>query len=354
MVNENPHLNSFYQITAQGELIKLSGLAEALTLIKNNGQVWLDYPAPAREHLTVLIEPLGLHPLAIEDCLDDDQIPKMENFPANTFILFNRYFYAKKKLLIEEVDFFLGKNFLITVNLRDHSGVGSLGKVKELSRLSSSAAPKGPDFLLHVILDFIVDEKFTTIETLQDEIDGAEEAVLKDPATFNPQLLLKLRRNLLKLRKSLFHEGEILVKICRRDCPFISENAIFHFRDVYDHLAKFFEFSEMYREMISTLTEMYLTMVNNQMTMAANRINHVMRRLTLITTVFMPLTLLASIGGMSEWTMMTGQENWPLAYSIALAAMVVIGMISYALLKKVEAREAAKFEPGKESISFPP
>ena len=121
------------------------------------------------------------------------------------------------------------------------------------------------------------------------------------------------------LRKSLFHEREILVKICRKDCPFISEKAIFHYRDIYDHLAKFFELTETYRDIVTSLMEMYLSMLNNLMAKVANETNATVRRLTFITTIFMPLTLLAGIGGMSEWSMMTGPENWQIAYPAFLA-----------------------------------
>jgi magnesium transporter len=141
---------------------------------------------------------------------------------------------------------------------------------------------------------------------------------------------------LLNLRKCLFHEREILVKICRKDCPFIQERAIYHYRDIYDHLTKFFEMTESYREVVASLMDMYLSMLNNQMTKVANETNKTVRRLTLITTIFMPLTLLAGIGGMSEWSMMTGPSNWRIAYPAFLLAMVVIGFTNYCLLKWFE------------------
>ena len=153
---------------------------------------------------------------------------------------------------------------------------------------------------------------------------------------------MSLRRALLLLRKSLFHEREILVKICRRDSPFISEPAIYHFRDIYDHLTKFFEFSEMNRDILTSLMEIHLSLTNNRMTRVANRTNSSVRRLTLITTVFMPLTLLAGIGGMSEWSMMTGPANWKLAYPLFLLGMAVIGGANYFLLRWVERRDQAR------------
>jgi magnesium transporter len=192
--------------------------------------------------------------------------------------------------------------------------------------------------LLHVILDHVVDQKFLAIEALEDELDGVEEAMLADVSSFRPAELIRLRRDLLNVRKSLFHEREILVKICRKDCPYITDKAIFHYRDIYDHLATFFELTESYRDIVTSLMETYLSLLNNQMTIAANETNATVRRLTFITTIFMPLTLLAGIGGMSEWSMMTGPENWRIAYPAFLLAMVVIGFVNYYFLMWSERR----------------
>ena len=157
-----------------------------------------------------------------------------------------------------------------------------------------------------------------------------------DLERFDPSELLHLRRDLLTVRKSLFHEREILVKICRKDSPFIPDKAIYLYRDIYDHLSKFFELTESSRDLVTSLMEMYLSMLNNQMTQAANDTNVIVRRLTFITTIFMPLTLLAGIGGMSEWSMMTGPQNWRIAYPAFLLAMVVLGVLNYFVIRWLE------------------
>jgi magnesium transporter len=117
---------------------------------------------------------------------------------------------------------------------------------------------------------------------------------------------------------------------------FESEKAIFHFSDIYDHLAKFLELNENYREIVTSLMELYTSLLNNIMTNASNQTNLSVRRLTLIATIFMPLILLASIGGMSEWSMMTGPGNWKVAYPLFIIGMAVIGLLSYLLIKKIE------------------
>jgi magnesium transporter len=329
----------FYHISKEGKFSRAATLDAVLAVAKNEGFLWLHFSQPTKEELSNLIDPLGLHPLAIEDCLDENQIPKIEDFPGNTFILFNTFEYSNKNLSISEIDLFIGKNFLVTVSRRDFEKHPFLDKIKHIVETGIESARHGPAFLMHIIMDHLVDQKFLAIEALEDDLESIEESLLADVSSFQPIELIQLRRNLLSLRKSLFHEREILVKICRKDCPFISEKAIIHYRDIYDHLAKFFELTESYREIVTSLLEMYLSMLNNQMTIAANKTNKSVRRLTFITTIFMPLTLLAGIGGMSEWSMMTGPQNWRIAYPAFLSAMVVIGFANFLLFRWLEKRK---------------
>ena len=329
----------FYHISPKGKLSGVATVDAALVAAKDGGFLWLDYCQPTKEELSRLIEPLGFHPLSIEDCLDEDQIPKMEEFPLNTFIIFNTFEYLNKKLSIGELDLFIGANFLVTVSQLNSENRRLLDGIEHIVERNIESAKRGPAFLMHVILDYVVDRKFLAIEALEDELESREEAMLADLSSFVPADLLQSRRYLLILRKSLFHEREILIKICRKDCPFIPDKAIFHYRDIYDHLTKFYELTESYRDLVSSLMEMYLSMLNNQMTKAANETNISVRRLTLITTIFMPLTLLAGIGGMSEWSMMTGPANWKIAYPAFLLAICVIGFINFCLLKWFEKRK---------------
>jgi magnesium transporter len=171
---------------------------------------------------------------------------------------------------------------------------------------------------------------------MEEELENAEESLLDDVEKFQPLQLINMRKNLMRLRKTLYHEREILVKICRLDCSFVSEKAIVHYRDIYDHLAKFFELTETYREIETSLMELYTSLLNNLMTKMSNDTNMSVRRLTMIATIFMPLTLLASIGGMSEWSMMTGPDNWKVTYPLFLLGMVIIGVVNYYFIKKME------------------
>jgi magnesium transporter len=329
----------FFAFSKAG-MSSVEALADAIAALDREGFVWFDLYNPTREDLTALAGPLGLSSLSVEDVLDEDQVPKMEDFPAYTFVLVNGYPYEKGELGLREFDFCIGKKFLVT----SHRGDGSRhfgARLDDRLKHDIDQAQHGPDFLCHLILDQIVDEKFAVIEKLEEELEEAEEAILEDVLHFKPEILLRLRRRLLTVRKSLLHEREVLAKICRKDSPFIGEQSLYHFRDIYDHLVRFFETTEITREMISNLMEMYLSMLNNRMNMAANQMNLVVKRLTYVTTIFMPLTLLAGVGGMSEWSMMTGAQNWRIAYPAFLAMMAAVAVLNYLLFRYFDRKRAA-------------
>jgi magnesium transporter len=330
--------SKYYHFTSTGLFYGIKSMEEAIASLSDGGFIWLNLYNPAIAELHSLVGTTGVHPLSIEDCLDSSQVPKIEHFPNNTFIIFNSFSYSNRTLFIDEVDLFIGKNFLITVIGINSEGRKPLNGIVKIVENDPGLAKAGPAFLMHVVMDYIVDEKLQAFEALEDELEEAEDEVLSNPARFKPTELMRLKKYLVNLRKALFHEREILVKICRMDCPFVTDKAIFHFRDIYDHLAKFFELTETNREIVTSLMELYTSLLNNHMTKASNETNASVKRLTLITTIFMPLTLLASIGGMSEWSMMTRPENWKIAYPLFILGMGVIAMMNYLLIRFVEKR----------------
>jgi magnesium transporter len=330
--------SKFYHFTPTGLFYGITTLEEAVAALKEGGFVWFNFFQPLKEEFSSLIDKVGIHPLSVEDCFDEKQVPKIEYFPNNTFILFNAFSYIDKALTIDEVNLFIGKNFLITVSGHKSGTRKPLNDIEQIIETSHENAKGGPDCLMHMILDYLVDQKYKAFDDMEEELEESEELLLSDVEKFKPQGLIHLRKDLLSLRKSLYHEREILVKICRLDCPFIRETVIVHYRDIYDHLAKFFELTETYREIETSLMELYTSLLNNLMTKMSNETNYSVRRLTLIATIFMPLTLIASIGGMSEWSMMTGPEKWKITYPLFLLGMVVIAIINYFFIKRMEKR----------------
>jgi magnesium transporter len=328
--------SKFYHFTATGLFYGVKTAEDAITALNEGGYIWLNFYNPRAEELHSLVDTMGVHPLSVEDCLDNSQVPKIEHFANNTFIIFNAFSYKDKTLFIDEVDLFLGKNFLITVSGINSEGRKPFNGVINIIENDHALAKGGPAFLMHIVLDYIVDQKLDAFESLEDELEDAEDAVLNDPAGFKPSELMRLKKYLVTLRKSIFHEREILVKISRMDCPFIPEKAIVRYRDIYDHLAKFFELTETNREIVTSLMELYTSLLNNQMTKVSNETNASVRRLTLIATIFMPLTLIAGIGGMSEWTMITGASNWKIAYPLFMLGLLVIGLVNLYLIRRLD------------------
>ncbi len=326
---------SYYYISPVGTLSRMSDLSSAVAAATVEGFIWIDYRKPDKDAMSEAALQFKLHPLSIEDCIDTNQVPKIEDFPGNTFLIFNSFGYEEGQLTVDEIDIFIGDKFLITVSEYDSKERHPLNDMMSIVESNITKASQGPAFLMHVVLDYIVDHKFIAVEALEDELELAEERMLARPADFNVSDMLTLRRELLLVRKSLFNEREILVKICRKDCSYISDEAIFHYRDIYDHLSKFFELIEAYRDIVTSLMELHTSMLSNVMAKASNDTNATMKRLTMITTIFMPLTLLSGIGGMSEYSMMTGTDNWRISYPLMIVGMIIISIISYYLLRRV-------------------
>jgi len=327
-----------YFIGTTGNMETLDTLAEGMKKLndKAQGYLWLDYYEPTQENLDLLTEPFKIHALSLEDCLDDDQIPKINEYETYLQVLFNTFLYSDKVVLINEINLFVGENFLVTVTRAEKNNPDVVKEFKVVIEREMRNAKLGPSYAMHEILDHIVDDKFTAIEAVGDNLAYLEDVMTENHSDFDHALLQKIRQSLMSLRKSLFHEREILVKICRNDIALIPDKAIIHYNDIYDHVTKFFEITEIYREMVTNLIQTNLAIINNDIAISANATNNSVKRLTVITTVFMPLTLLSGIFGMSEWSMITSRFSWKVSYPAFFGLMIVIGIADYFLIKWLE------------------
>ncbi|HZK17562.1 MAG: magnesium transporter CorA family protein [Anaerolineaceae bacterium] len=326
----------FFFIDESGRISSLSSIKDGLAAVDSGGYLWLDYCDPDLADLEPLITDLHLHPLSIEDVLNEDQLPKLDLFPNYSFIIFNIFESTLDEVFTHELDLFIGSNFIITATKRDLSGQPLLAGIERAVERESQRIKKGPSFLLHLIIDNVVDHKFQAIDQIENKLDQDEDKILGDSRDFDLSRLLDSRRALSVMRKSVFYEREVLSKLIRKDSPFISDKAIIFFRDIYDHLALHYEITETARDQVTSLMEIRLSMISNRMAQTSNHTNAIMRRLTLITTIFMPLTLIAGIGGMSEFTMMIGNKNILISYLILFLAMALIALINYYFLKRME------------------
>ncbi len=329
-------INCFH-LSQNGRMEILNNLGDAFQCIEKGKFVWIDFDKPEEKDLSLLISKLNIHPLSIEDCLDQQTIPKMDVFPDYSFFVFNQYLLENDALCIREVNFIFGKGFLISIHGRDHENDGLVNKFRERIALNGLNCYKSPDYLLYALMDYIVDSKMTVIDKFENDVEALEMLVHEKPEKLQPQALLVIRKNLNELRKSLFYEREVLTKICRADSSIITEkSAIFYFKDIFDNLTRYFEEIEKGRETINNLFSLHLSAKNNQISMISLQMNEVMKRLTVITTIFMPLTFFSGVGGMSEWSMICGPENWKYSYPIFLFLMIVFAFIVYRILQKLK------------------
>lgn len=326
----------FYTISESGQLSTMPTLSEALAIRERGGYFWLDYSNPDSATLNPLMEALNLHPLSIEDCLHSDQLPKLDLFPHYSFLIITAFEDSEDGLKNHELDLFLGKDFVISVwnGLSDRRQTWE--EIQRGVERESAKVAQGPSFLLHLIIDQVVDQKFLYINRIEENLEENEDRVLDESGQFNPASLMGSRRDLLLMRRALFHEREVLSKLIRQDSAFIAERSLIYYRDVYDHLSKYYELTENARDQLTSLMEINLSLTSNRMASIGNRTNAIMRRLTLISTIFLPLTLISGIGGMSEFTVMIGKRNIHLSYLVLLVVMALIGLVNYLLLRHME------------------
>jgi len=328
----------FFFINPVGELSLVSSLQDALRATKDGGYMWLDYCDPQKEDLLPLVNELSIHPLSIEDSLNEEQLPKLDLFPTYSFMIFNIFESTPEELLAHELDLAIGKNFVISITHRDSQNRPLLQGIERLVERESQKVRNGPSFMLHQLIDIVVDRKFQAIDRIEIKLDKDEDEILQGSPDFDLSRLMDSRRDLMTIRKSVFYEREVLSKLIRQDSPFVAEKSLVFFRDVYDHLSRYYEISETARDQVTSLMEIHLSLMSNNMAATSNRTNAIMRRLTLISSIFMPLTLISGIGGMSEYTMMVGQENWKIGYLVLLLVMVVVAVANFVLLRRMEHR----------------
>jgi magnesium transporter len=326
--------NVFYFISSQGNIKTLDSFDEALKYRDEDGYLWLSYYRPSIEELMVLESSFGINKLTIEDCLDEEQLPKVDDNKNYSHVIFNNFSYNGRVVNVDEKHLIIGDKFLITVlNHKNDSDEDFIKEFFNLFELYINDVKRGPAFGLHILIDYLVDQKFIGLEWISEELLDLENGLLEESIEVDPNKIQKIRRDLNVIRKSVFFERESLLKIIRGDISFIPEEALIHYRDVYDHLNKYFGMIEGNREMEVNLININLAIINNKMALSSNQTNKAVRRLTLITTIFMPLTLIVGFFGMSEFTMMTQKYAWQIAYPILVVIMIIIGVSNLSLIK---------------------
>jgi magnesium transporter len=290
---------------------------EILAAIKAKKTVWCELERKTDE-ADALLTGLEIHPLTIEDVWGPSLQPKLDDFPNYLYVIVHGIGSAKKsKLALVEVDLLIGPNWVVT---HDRDGLVSDDVGTELDH-SPKLLTKGPAWLAHAILDRAVDRYLPIIDQLDSELDQLENDVIQKAGTPRGKgvltRILEFKRLLQSLRRMSIHQREILLRLARGEFDEIPPEALPFYRDVYDHFLRIQDISEGYRDLVTSCLDAYLSV-------QSNRMNEVMKTLTLMSTVMLPLTFIAGVYGMNFDNMPELHER--LGYPFALGLMGAVGI----------------------------
>ncbi|MBU0986603.1 MAG: magnesium/cobalt transporter CorA, partial [Proteobacteria bacterium] len=247
-------------------------------------------------HQIDVIEKTGhhfnIHPLVLEDILNTGQRPKAEEFEDLIFVVIKMLYYDQDLEMIksEQFSLILGSNFLITFQ----EVQGDVFKtVRERIRKPKTRIRKaGCDYLAYALIDAIVDNYFLILETLGENIEALEEELLENPGSSTVQTIHDLKQDMIYMRKQIWPIREIINSLVKSESPLLSDSIHLYFRDVYDHTIQVIDTIESYRDILAGMLDIYLSTVSNKM-------NEIMKVLTMIATIFIPITFIAGIYGMN-------------------------------------------------------
>ena len=284
--------------------------------------VWVDLGERTEAAEKLLAEGFGLHHLTIEDVWESRSIPKIDKFDEYLFVLVHgvRTGSSAKDLELVEVDIVVGRDFVITHHTDSRAVVAAWTEAVASRRLLE----RGPAFVLHAVLDELVDHYFPVLNELDDALDGLEEEVLTMASHPGSEKLmsraLEFKRTVQLLRRNGLHQRELLLRLGRDDCAHIPRDSLPFFRDVYDHFARVIDLTDDYREVLTAALEAFFSM-------QSNRMNEIMKTLTLISTVMLPLTFVAGVYGMNFDNMPELRWRYGYLFALTLMAAIAIGIL---------------------------
>jgi magnesium transporter len=289
--------------------------------IEGGEPVWIELEHQDQECEKLLTEQLKLHSLTLEDIWTESEQPKLEDYEDYLYVLLHSISSTEKGVGVKlvELDLVLGPTYVITYDPH-----GLVASVREALAHTPHMLARGPAWLMHAILDAAVDRYLPIIDKIDRELEKLEDEVLRKAGTREgPRLLRQLlgyKRLLLTLRRMSVHQREILLRLSRGEFEEIPADAVPFFRDVYDHFLRVTDQVESYRDITTSALEAYLTV-------QSNRMNEVMKTLTLISTVMLPITFIAGLYGMNFQHMPELHTRWGYPAALLLMATVAGGTI---------------------------
>ncbi|MFX0196000.1 MAG: magnesium/cobalt transporter CorA [Candidatus Hodarchaeota archaeon] len=277
-------------------------------------------------HQVDYIEKLGnhfnIHPLLLEDVLTTGQRPKMEDFGEYLFFIFKmiKYYESEKEIQGDQVSLVLGSNFVISFQESEKDVFNPIRT--RIRNDKGRIRKKGPDYLTYSLIDTIVDSYFVILENVGEMIEDIETELVTNPTQETLQAIHQLKREMIFLRKSVWPLREIISRLERIESPLIQETTAIYLRDVYDHTIQVIDTIETFRDMLSGMLDMYLSSISNKM-------NEIMKVLTIIATIFIPLTFIAGIYGMNFMYMPELEWRWGYPFIWLVIIVISVSMLVY-------------------------
>ena len=294
------------------------------------GLLWVDFTSEPSETSQPILESFNFHHLAIADALEQTHAPKIDDWGDYLYIVLN-YMHLMKATEpwdteIDELDIFLGRNYVIT---HHDNPIPSIEEVWNTSQRDPRYSQDGADHLLYKIIDAIVMDYMPIIEKIDEEIDWVEDQVFDRPSSETLARLFTLKRVLLAMRRILLPQREVLNKMARDDYQVIDRKDRIFFRDIYDHLVRLHDVNESLRDLVGGAMDTYLSVVNN-------RLNDVMKTLTLITTLFMPISFITGFFGMNFFEPVAGLVGWTSrqTFTVVLIIMICLPVVMYLWMRR--------------------
>jgi magnesium transporter len=289
--------------------------------------LWVDLAKPSVLDALILSDTFQFHRLAVEDAMSERQYPKAEAYDGFLYVILHGISFQQGSVCFatHDVDFFLGPTYLVTV----HDGTSrSIADLSDHVVRNQKLMSEGPVALFHRIVDAMVDHYRPEIEQLEDRIDALEEAVFDNPRSELVRQILNEKRDVATLRRIIQPQRDVVARLARRDFVDISTEMSFRFRDVYDHLVRVSDDALIFQDRIAGILDAHLSNVSN-------RLNEVMKVLTVVSTIFMPITFLSGLYGMNvPIPHLPGGEAGQFWWLFAIMIAIVVFMLTLFRRKK--------------------
>jgi magnesium transporter len=284
--------------------------------------LWFDVVQPTPEEgQQLLADTFHFHPLSVEDALSEIHHPKVEPYDRYLYVILHGIDFraGEHQFATRDVDFFLGDNYLVTV----HDGYSrSIQKIKALCVQHAHILEEGPVALLHRIVDSMIDNYAPEMEEIEKQMDGLEENAILGAADNLVRPILAIKRDLAELRRVVIPQRDVVGRLARREFPQISNEMAYRFRDVYDHLVRYSDEATMFQDRVTGILEGYLSAISN-------RLNQVMKVLTVVSTIVLPMTVLTGLWGINvPLPRFAGGDGVQFWWLVGIMAGITVAMLA--------------------------